>query len=332
MGRNDPRFRDDRRFAQQALAQAHPIAEPGRDKGARHAVSLRAVVERLVGKTEERKDPAPEMARRFAGMAVHRLRSMGPVLGFHLGLRQLGQKPRTSPFHRAARRRRRGELDPGAVAAVEGKAPAGRVQVALGRHPGRDQRRAGASPAFRQIRRQRSAGAVRRLARLLPVARRGQQEARHLGAGGEYRKLFRLSVEVRGAEGAAAQRCRLPQRRLFHLGAHQFRQPRRDFLLPRSDAAQGGLHPAPIRRARAGAKILVAGRGHAGAGGGKRLWHAVGKDRRGDLSVVRSRPPAHAVHRLAGDRVFADASDEKSEPAVKADGARVIDIDVEIEA
>ena len=43
-------------------------------------------------------------------------------------------------------------------------------------------------------------------------------------------------------------------------------------------------------------------------------------------------PPAHAMHRLAGNRILAGASDEKSEPAVKADGADIVDVDVEIEA
>src|SRR5208282_4817864 len=48
--------------------------------------------------------------------------------------------------------------------------------------------------------------------------------------------------------------------------------------------------------------------------------------------AVRLRPPAHAVDRLAGDRIDAGAADDKSLLAVEADRARVVGVDVEVEA
>ena len=49
------------------------------------------------------------------------------------------------------------------------------------------------------------------------------------------------------------------------------------------------------------------------------------------LCARRLRPPRHAVHRLAADLIFAGAGNDEAGFLVKADGARIVGIDVEIE-
>src|ERR1700733_7108894 len=48
-------------------------------------------------------------------------------------------------------------------------------------------------------------------------------------------------------------------------------------------------------------------------------------------SPANSRPPTHLVNGPAGDRIVSFAGDDKSALAVESDGARIVDIDIEVE-
>ena len=159
------------------------------------------------------------------------------------------------------------------------------------------------------------------------------KKPRHLGAGGEYRKLFRLSVEMRGAEGAAAQRGAPCLNDVYFIWEHT-NFANRDAISYCLEAMQ---HKEDYVRRQYGDLVLVQKSSSLVEGTPALEAESVygmllGKTGEEISSAGRSRPPAHAMHRLAGDRIGAGAGDEKSEPAVKADGAGVVDVDVEIEA
>ena len=112
------------------------------------------------------------------------------------------------------------------------------------------------------------------------------------------------------SDDAAPCRCRQPSRRC--------RKPRRQAAAGAGRRRGGGDRRGEACLSEGGFPVVRCGHG--------------GIPRRRRVRRLASRPPAHAMHRFAGDRIFARAADDKAELAVEGDGARIVGVDVEIEA